>query len=97
MCGNIRPLFNFEPPSSTEEIHNATLQVVRKISGHPKPSRINQEVFDAAVLEIAAAAQTLIDGLTTNSAPKNREDEIAKRRAKNAKRFAKNEPALHIK
>ncbi len=89
MCGNIRPLFNFEPPSSEDEVYASALQFVRKISGYRKPSVANTEAFEAAVLEIAAASQTLLDALTTTAAPKNREIEIEKRREKNRKRFAK--------
>ena len=63
MCRNIRPLFNFEPPASDEEIRAASLQFVRKISGYHRPSRANQEVFDRAVVEVAASAQRLLDSL----------------------------------
>lgn len=89
MCGNIRPLFNFDPPSTEEEVYASALQFVRKISGYQNPSVANTEAFETAVLEIAAVSQTLLDNLTTKSKPKNREVEIAKRRARNKKRFAK--------
>ena len=88
MCRNIRTLHNFEPAASEEEIRDAALQYVRKISGSTKPSKANQEVFDRAVDEIAAATRALIDGLVTNAPPKDREVEAAKRRERSAKRFA---------
>jgi hypothetical protein len=88
MCRNIRTLYNFEPPADGDEIHDAALQYVRKISGSTKPSKANQEAFDRAVEEIAAATRTLLDGLTTNAPPKDREVEAAKHRARSAKRFA---------
>jgi len=88
MCRNIRTLHNFEPSASEEEIQDAALQYVRKISGSTKPSKANQEVFDRAVEEVAAATRTLLDGLTTNAPPKDREVEAAKLRARSAKRFA---------
>jgi hypothetical protein len=69
MCRNIRPLFNIEPPASPEEIEDAALQLVRKVSGYQKPSRLNQAAFDQAVAQVAAALQALLDGLET-SAPK---------------------------
>lgn len=88
MCRNIKPLFNFEPPASDDEIHEAALQFVRKISGYAKPSAANQVAFDEAVASIAAASRSLLDGLTTNAAPKNREEEAAKRRARFERRRA---------
>lgn len=88
MCRNIKPLFNFSPPASDAEVRDAALQFVRKISGYGKPSAANQAAFDAAVLDIATATQTLLDHLTTNAAPKNREREAAKRRERSARRFA---------
>jgi hypothetical protein len=69
MCRNIRPLFNTEPPASREEIEDAALQFVRKVSGYQKPSRVNQAAFDQAVIQVAAAVQALLEGLET-SAPK---------------------------
>jgi hypothetical protein len=69
MCRNIRPLFNIEPPATPEEIDDAALQFVRKVSGYQKPSRLNQAAFDQAVAQVAAALQVLLDGLET-SAPK---------------------------
>lgn len=88
MCRNIRPLFNFEPPAYPDEVHAASLQYVRKVSGMPKPSLANQAAFDAAVAEIEAATQRLIDALATTAAPKDREVEAAKARARNEARFA---------
>lgn len=82
MCRNIRPLFNFEPPATDGEVHDAALQFVRKISGYGKPSSANQEAFDTAVATIGAASRQLLDSLTTTAAPKNREQEAAKRRAR---------------
>lgn len=87
MCRNIRPLFNFEPPAYPDEVHEAALQYVRKISGMNKPSIANQAAFDAAVADIEAATQRLIDSLSTNAAPKDREAEREKARARNAARF----------
>ena len=88
MCRNIRTLHNFEPPASHEEVHDAALQFVRKISGSTKPSKANQDAFDQAVEEIAAATERLLDGLTTNAPPKDREVEAEKRKARSAARFA---------
>jgi hypothetical protein len=88
MCRNIRTLHNFEPPASEEEVHDAALQYVRKISGSNKPSKANAEAFDRAVEEVAAATLTLLDSLVTKAPPKDREVEAAKRRARAEKRFA---------
>ena len=88
MCRNIRQLHNFDPPASEEEIHDAALQFVRKISGSNKPSQANAEAFDLAIEEVAAATRKLLDSLVTNAPPKNREAEAAKRRAKYEARFA---------
>jgi hypothetical protein len=88
MCRNIRTLHNFEPPATSEEIRDAALQYVRKISGSTKPSSANTEVFDRAVDEVTAATERLLDGLVTNAPPKDREVEAAKRRARAEKRFA---------
>ena len=88
MCRNIRQLHNFEPPASSEEVHDAALQYVRKISGSTKPSQANAEAFDRAVDEVAAATQALLDELVTNAPPKDREVEAEKRRARAEKRFA---------
>jgi len=88
MCRNIRPLHNFEPPATRDEMHAAAVQYVRKISGTTKPSQANQAAFDAAVLEVAAATRKLLASLTTSAPPKDRDVEAAKRRARAAKRFA---------
>lgn len=87
MCRNIKPLFNFEPPASEDEVRAAALQFVRKISGFTAPSKANEAAFDAAVDEITAAARRLLAELETNATPKNREDEAAKARARSAQRF----------
>jgi hypothetical protein len=88
MCRNIRPLHNFEPAATSEEVHDAALQFVRKISGSTKPAKANEEVFNRAVQEIAASAERLLDGLVTNAPPKDREEEAAKARARAQKRYA---------
>src|SRR5687767_8541812 len=86
MCRNIRPLHNFEPPATEEEVSAAALQYVRKISGYTKPSQANQDAFDRAVEEVAAASARLLDALHTSAPPKNREAEADKRRARAADR-----------
>jgi hypothetical protein len=88
MCRNIRQLHNFDPPATEEEIQDAALQFVRKVSGSNKPSQANSEAFNLAVDEVAAATRNLLDSLVTNAPPKNREEEAAKRRAKYEARFA---------
>ncbi len=88
MCRNIHTLFNFEPEATEDEIRDAALQYVRKISGFTKPSQANEEVFARAVDEVAAATQRLVDGLVTNAAPKDREVEAERKRERAAKRFA---------
>ena len=87
MCRNIRPLFNFEPPATDEEIAAAALQFVRKVSGFTKPAKANQDAFDRAVREVSAAARVLVDSLVTNVPPLDREIERAKAKARSAKRF----------
>ena len=89
MCRNIRPLSNFEPPATDEEVTAAALQYVRKISGSAAPSRVNTEAFDRAVAEIAAASARLLDALVTTSPPKDREVEAAKARARAAVRYGR--------
>ena len=89
MCRNIRPLNNFEPPATSEEVAAAALQYVRKVSGTTKPSQANQEVFDRAVREIAHLTQHLLDDLVTTTPPKNREVEAAKARARAELRYAR--------
>ena len=88
MCRNIHTLFNFEPPATEEEVRDASLQYVRKISGFTKPSQANEEAFAHAVDEIADATQRLVDILVTTAAPKDREIEAERRRARAAERFA---------
>ena len=88
MCRNIRTLHNFEPPATKQEIRDAALQYVRKISGSNKPSRANAEAFDRAVDDIARATARLLDELVTSVPPKDREVEAAKRRARAAERYA---------
>ncbi len=88
MCRNIRTLHNFEPPATSEEVHDAALQYVRKISGATKPSQANQKAFDRAVEEVTAATTRLLDSLVTSAPPKDREAEAAKRRARSEARFA---------
>ena len=86
MCRNIRPLFNFQPAATEEEVRNASLQFVRKISGFTKPSRANEEAFHRAVEEISTVASALIVSLTTTSAPRDREEFVARAKAR-ARRF----------
>jgi hypothetical protein len=88
MCRNIHTLFNFTPEATDEEVRDAALQYVRKISGFTKPSQANEEVFARAVDEVTEATRRLVDGLVTNAPPKDREVEAAKARERAAKRFA---------
>ena len=88
MCRNIRTLYNFDPPATREEVRDAAVQYVRKISGFNKPSRGNEDAFERAIDAIATASTQLLDELSTTAAPKNRELEAAKRRARAAERFA---------
>jgi hypothetical protein len=88
MCRNIHTLFNFEPPATEEEVRDASLQYVRKISGFTKPSQANEAAFARAVDEIADATRRLVDSLVTTAAPKDREVEAERRRARAAERFA---------
>ena len=87
MCRNIKILFNFDPPVTGDEVRDASLQFVRKISGFNKPSKANEEAFLAAVDGIAAISTELLRSLETNAPPKNREEEAAKAKARNAERF----------
>lgn len=87
MCRNIKTLFNFEPVASDQEVRDASLQFVRKLSGFNSPSKANQAAFDRAVEEIAASARTLIDSLVTVTGPRDREVEAAKAKARSAERF----------
>jgi hypothetical protein len=93
MCRNIKTLFNFEPPATEAEIQDASLQFVRKLCGFTLPSKANEAAFERAVEEIAVSARKLIDSMTTNAEPKNREIEAARARERNAIRFGSKEPA----
>jgi hypothetical protein len=87
MCRNIRTLYNFEPPATSEEIEAAALQYVRKISGFSKPSAVNEAAFEAAIAEVTAASTRLLESLETNAPAKDREIEAAKRRAAAVARY----------
>lgn len=87
MCRNIKTLFNFEPPATDDEVREAALQFVRKLSGFNSPSKANRAAFDAAVEEISAAAHRLLETLETSAQPKDREDEAAKAKARSTERF----------
>jgi hypothetical protein len=89
MCRNIRPLSNFAPPATDDEITAAALQYVRKISGSAKPARVNAEAFDRAVAEVAAASVRLLDALVTTAPPKDRAVEADKARARAAVRYGR--------
>ena len=89
MCRNIKTLFNFDPPATDEEVHAASIQFVRKISGFTKPSKANEAAFERAVESIAAHARELLTTLVTQAPPKNREEEAQKARLRAAKRFGK--------
>jgi len=88
MCRNIHTLFNFEPPATEDEVHDAALQYVRKVSGFTKPSQANEAAFERAVEEVAQATGRLLAELVTNAPPKDREVEAARKRERAAKRFA---------
>jgi len=88
MCRNIKTLFNFEPPASDDEIHAAALQFVRKVTGSVKPSKKNEQVFEAAVDQVSETVRELLDSMHTQAPAKNRETEAAKVRARNLQRFA---------
>jgi len=88
MCRNIRPLFNFEPPATDEEVRAAALQFVRKVSGTRKPSGKNIDVFDRAVDSISQITRDLVDSLETRAPARNRDVEAERARARNATRFA---------
>ena len=93
MCRNIKTLFNFDPPATDEEIRDAALQFVRKLSGFNSPSKTNREAFDTAVDEVAAVAHRLFESLETAAKPKDRETEAAKAKARSAERFGAKQPA----
>lgn len=87
MCRNIKTLANFEPPATHDEVQASAVQFVRKLSGSTHPSRANEAAFNTAVAEVTASARRLIDALTTNAPPRNREEEARKARERAAKRF----------
>jgi len=87
MCRNIRVLHNFDPPATNNEVHAAALQYVRKVSGTSKPSAANQATFDRAVAEIAHITRHLLEDLVTSAPPKDRDEQVAKARARSEKRF----------
>jgi hypothetical protein len=88
MCRNIHTLYNYEPPATEEEVRAAALQYVRKVSGFTKPSRANEEAFARAIEEVADSTSRLIASLVTSAAPRNREVEAERKRARAAERFA---------
>ena len=90
MCRNIKTLFNFEPPATTDEVQASALQFVRKLSGMNKPSKANEEAFELAVERVAAAAQEMLNSLVTQAPPRDREEEAAKAKARAAVRFGTN-------
>ena len=87
MCRNIKPLFNFDPPATDEEIKNAALQYVRKLSGFNKPSQVNELAFNDAILKLSGATRNLMNSLKTSVPYKDRETELTRAREKNQKRF----------
>ncbi len=93
MCRNIRPLFNFEPPATDDEVRAAALQFVRKISGFTKPSRANAAIFEVAVDDVAAAVRRLVDSLSTAAGRRTREELAARARARGAERFGRSKAA----
>ena len=92
MCRNIKTLFNFEPPATQEEIRAASLQFVRKLSGFNKPSKVNEAAFDAAVEEVTDVAERLIASLVTSAPPRDREEWVARARARAAERYGRVSP-----
>jgi hypothetical protein len=89
MCRNIKPLFNFEPQASEDEMRASALQYVRKISGYNKPSKANQEAFDRAVAQVTEVTRELLGSLVTEAGPRDREADIARRKERAAKRYAR--------
>jgi hypothetical protein len=90
MCRNIKTLFNFDPPATTDEVMASSLQFVRKLSGFSKPSKANEEAFNLAVERVSSAAQEMLNSLVTTAEPKNREVEAARLRERSAQRFGGN-------
>ena len=89
MCRNIRTLFNYDPPATSDEVRAAAVQYVRKVSGYTRPSRANQAAFDEAVEQVASATERLLDALVTSAAPRDRAAEAAKARARAAARYGR--------
>jgi len=89
MCRNIKPLFNFEPPATDDEVRASALQFVRKVSGYNKPSKSNEDAFNAAVDEVTEAARRLLESLVTTAPPRDREEVAAKARERAALRYAR--------
>ena len=89
MCRNIRTLFNFEPPATEDEVRDASIQFVRKLSGFTRPSKANEAAFDKAVEEVTAAARTLMESLVTTAPPRDREEVAARAKARAAERYAR--------
>jgi hypothetical protein len=87
MCRNIKTLFNFDPPATTDEVQASSMQFVRKLSGFNKPSKANEEAFNLAVERVAAAAQEMLNTLVTNAPPRDRETEAIRSKARAAQRF----------
>lgn len=90
MCRNIKTLFNFDPPATSDEVLASSLQFVRKLSGFSKPSKANEAVFELAVERVSAAAQEMLDSLVTSAEPRDREVEAARARERSVERFARN-------
>ncbi len=90
MCRNIKTLFNFEPPATTDEVNASALQFVRKLSGFNKPSKSNEEAFNLAVERVSATAQEMLNSLQTNAPPRDRETEAARAKSRAAVRFGRN-------
>ena len=88
MCRNIKTLFNFEPPASEDEIRDAAIQFVRKVSGSSRPSKVNEAIFEQAVEEVSASVSRLLDTLVTSAEPRDRDVEAEKARARSFKRFS---------
>jgi hypothetical protein len=89
MCRNIKPLFNFEPPATDDEVRASALQFVRKVSGYTKPSKVNEDAFNDAVDEVTAAARKLIAALVTTAAPRDREEVATRARERAAIRYGR--------
>ena len=87
MCRNIKTLFNFDPPATSDEVQASSIQFVRKLSGFNKPSKANEAAFDLAVERVSAAAQEMLNSLVTNAPPRDRETEAARAKARSAQRF----------